>query len=391
MRKHISFIFLIALILASYLFISAQDTSKILKFSHKKHVKDEGMDCTDCHTTIAMSTKANERNFPTMDICANCHDVEDKNNCTLCHVDMNNLGPLPNPVRTYFFSHKEHITDNKIACEKCHAGIENSETGDEKYIPTQKICNSCHNGLTATMDCFACHPEDMKFRPDSHIPTWSREHMVLVRSGNADCAHCHTNNYCQECHEPTDLLSTKILPNNFYPPFSPEAAGKQSMVLKAVHDLNYRYIHQLDASDKKESCTTCHEASAYCDECHSNGGTTAQFRPPWHGGPDWGAIAFGVGTGGGRHAALAKRDIERCAACHDIQGADPSCLLCHIDLDGIKNTDPRTHGSGFANRFGGDSDFHHDAGAVCFMCHVNTSQPGVGFCGYCHGSEKGEH
>ena len=59
MRKHISFIFLITLILVSYLFISAQDTSKILKFSHKKHVKDEGMDCTDCHTTIAMSTKAN--------------------------------------------------------------------------------------------------------------------------------------------------------------------------------------------------------------------------------------------------------------------------------------------------------------------------------------------
>jgi len=211
--------------------------------------------------------------------------------------------------------------------------------------------------------------------------------MVEVRAGTADCAHCHTNNYCQQCHESTDLISTKILPNNFYANFSPQADGKQTMVLKAVHDLNYRYIHQLDAAGKEKNCNTCHETSAYCGECHSNGGLSvnSQIRPAWHGGPDWGAIALGVGTGGGRHATLAKRDIERCAACHDVQGADPSCLLCHTDYDGIKNTNPRTHELGFSNRFGERSDFHNDEGAVCFMCHTRTNQPGVGFCGYCHG------
>jgi hypothetical protein len=385
MRKQISFVLVAMLIFAGYLFINAQDRSKILKFSHKQHVKEAEIACADCHTTIENSTKAEDRNFPAKEVCANCHDVEDEENCTLCHVDMDNLASFANPVRTYFFNHKKHVADEKFGCEKCHAGIENAEMGDGKFIPPRENCNSCHDGLGATMECMTCHRLDTQFRPDSHIPIWSREHMVQVRSGGADCAHCHTNNYCQQCHESTDLISTKILPNNFYANYSPQAGGKQTMVMKTVHDLNYRYIHQLDAAGKEKNCRTCHETSAYCSECHDNGGATNQIRPAWHGGPDWGAIALGVGTGGGRHAQLAKRDIERCAACHDMQGADPSCLLCHTDFDGIKNTNPRTHEPGFSNRFGEDSDFHNDEGAVCFMCHTRTNQPGVGFCGYCHG------
>ena len=26
-------------------------------------------------------------------------------------------------------------------------------------------------------------------------------------------------------------------------------------------------------------------------------------------------------------------DIERCQACHDIEGGDPTCIRCHIDTD----------------------------------------------------------
>lgn len=388
MRKQISFILIVILILTGYLFIKAQERSKILKFSHQKHVKDAEVACSDCHTTIESSTKAEDRNFPEKEVCANCHDVEDEENCTLCHADMDNLASFSNPVRKVFFNHKKHLTDGKIGCEKCHAGIENAEMGDGKFIPSQDNCNSCHNGLGATMECLTCHPLDTQFRPDSHIPTWSREHMVQIRSGSTDCAHCHTNNYCQECHESTDLITTKILPGDFYAPYSPQAGGKQTMVLKSVHDLNYRFIHQLDAAGKEKNCSTCHETSAYCGECHNAGGINSQIRPAWHGGADWGAIALGVGTGGGRHAELAKRDIERCAACHDMQGADPNCLLCHSDFDGIKNTDPRTHESGFSNRFGEGSEFHHDDGVVCFMCHTNTRQAGIGFCGYCHGTKN---
>ncbi len=390
MRKHIILILSGIVILSSFLFINAQDTpslSKSPKFSHQKHLKDGGMECSDCHASIAQSTKAEDRNLPGHDVCQNCHDVEDDKNCTYCHVDEENLQPWPTPDRKFYFNHQVH---SSMGCEKCHAGIEEVDTGAGRFIPSQQSCNACHNGLVATMECLECHPLTTQFRPDNHVPAWSREHAVHVRAGISDCGHCHTNNYCQECHESTGLISTKIVPQSYYPNYAPHLKGQETQVIKSVHGLNYRFVHQLDAAGKEKDCQVCHETSSYCGQCH-NSGLNAQMRPAWHGGPDWGAIALGVGTGGGRHAELARRDIERCAACHEVQGADPTCLMCHTDFDGIKHTNPKTHGSGFANRFEEDSNFHHDDGAICFTCHTNTRKAGVGFCGYCHGYKKEDH
>jgi hypothetical protein len=37
-------------------------------------------------------------------------------------------------------------------------------------------------------------------------------------------------------------------------------------------------------------------------------------------------------------------------------------------------------------RFDSEGPWHEDAGYFCYQCHVSTASPGVGFCGYCHGS-----
>lgn len=389
MKRTFGFLIIVTFIFSSYMLTQSgekQSRSDILKFSHKLHIEDAGMACSDCHGMVSESEKADDRNFPEKDICATCHDVNSEDNCTLCHVDMENLQSFENPKRSYFFNHKVHVTTEEMGCESCHSGIEKVDMGDGAKIPSQENCNTCHNGLKATMECLVCHSMETQFRPDSHVLDWQREHTVEIRAGGADCAHCHTNNYCQECHESTDLISTKILPDDFYATYSPHADGEKGLILKTVHDLNYRFIHQIDALGKEKDCRTCHEASSYCGECHTSGANEG-IRPAWHGGPNWGAIALSIGSGGGRHAELARRDIERCAACHDVQGADPTCILCHADLDGIKHTDPKTHESGFSNRFGEGSEFHNDEGSVCYMCHVNTHQAGLGFCGYCHGGK----
>ena len=90
-------------------------------------------------------------------------------------------------------------------------------------------------------------------------------------------------------------------------------------------------------------------------------------------------------TPGSDHAILAKRDIERCASCHDVQGADANCILCHSDPDGVKGTNPKTHVSGFLNDSNGD--WHTDGASVCYDCHSNSNTAGIGFCGYCHGAK----
>ena len=386
MRKQVIILIFCAILFVGFVSQQNQDRAKILKFSHETHAKEAEMACLDCHALAEKSEKAGDRLLPEKDVCANCHEVEEEENCTMCHVDMDNPESFENPVRKISFNHKKHVTDEKIECENCHPKMAAIGMDNGEKIPGREKCNSCHNGLAASMECLICHSTETQFRPDNHANNWSREHMNEIRAGGADCAHCHTNNYCQQCHESTDLISTKILASDFYSPLTPQLAGKQTLILKSVHQLNYRFIHQLDASGKEKDCRICHETSTYCAQCH-NIENNPGIRPAWHGGSDWGALALAVGSGGGRHAELARRDIERCAACHDVQGADPTCLMCHTDFDGIKNTDPKTHESSFSNRFDQGSDFHNDEAAICFTCHTNTNQAGLGFCGYCHGGE----
>jgi len=162
----------------------------------------------------------------------------------------------------------------------------------------------------------------------------------------------------------------------------------KKMVLQNVHSLNYIFTHGFEARTKKSDCYTCHDQQTFCNDCHSGNTGGIRTKPKWH--TFGGFTTIGRGSGGGRHAQYAKREIETCANCHDTQGNDPVCTLCHVDNDGIKGTNPKTHDKDFS-KAGEDGIWHHDDGAVCFNCHVDigakTRKSGVGFCGYCHGKK----
>ncbi|HFE52500.1 MAG TPA: cytochrome C [Bacteroidetes bacterium] len=370
--------------------LAGQKRRDIIKFSHRFHLKEAGAECANCHPNALKSTKANDNLLPTMEQCGACHDVQDEKNCTQCHYSSEKLEPFESPARAFRFNHSTHLSTARLTCQNCHKGMDKIDYADGTRIPPRESCNVCHNGTVVSQECQLCHTTSVQVLPMNHTADWKHEHMVQVRSGNErDCAHCHTNDECQDCHENVNLMTSKLLPYQYFSAYRLSSRGARPLVVSKVHDLNYRYWHAIDAEGKKEQCNICHEASTSCVQCHTEASVAGAFlhRPAWHGGPDWGAIRGGVGTGGGRHAELAERDIERCAACHDVQGADPTCLMCHTDFDGVKGTDPKTHGSGFADRFGEGAVFHHDDGAVCFNCHVNTHQAGEGFCGYCHGKK----
>jgi len=111
------------------------------------------------------------------------------------------------------------------------------------------------------------------------------------------------------------------------PMYSPEAAGKGTTSSERVHEPNYKFTHGFDARSKRTQCQTCHEVQTFCADCHLDGAGVAggAFKPASHDQP--GFVTLG-GTGG-RHAQLARRDIENCMVCHDLEGRDPSCMLCH--------------------------------------------------------------
>jgi hypothetical protein len=262
-----------------------------------------------------------------------------------------------------------------MKCLDCHSGSDKVEYATPEHLPSMESCFSCHNSRTATNECEACHKETVSILPSSHkVADFKTDHKKFVRAGGSEnnCISCHSDDFCQQCHDATNL-------------FTPQTSGKQQLVLQRVHDLNYRYTHGIEAKAKSNDCYVCHDRQTFCTSCHISGAdiTSGSVKPEWHKGNDF--VTIGVGTGGGRHAKLAKRDIEMCMSCHDTEGADPTCLICHVDRNPGLGNDPKTHPKNYMKDVEGG--WHTDDGSVCFTCHINTRKAGVGFCGYCHGQK----
>lgn len=367
-----------------------QSNSELIKFSHSMH--NELVECSDCHTSVAESTSLTDRLLPNHDSCVNCHEVDNENECSTCHVN-ENYEALIQKESELIYNHKIHAL-LEINCTDCHKGLDKVDYSFEssEVYPSMEICSACHNEVKiASNACESCHISTFNLLPQNHRSNdYVRSHKFLAWEANANCMMCHNNTTCQECHVATTGITETNLPNDFYPPYSPrnsiDGSGQQ-VILKVHGDFNYRYSHGIDAKGKTTECQTCHQIETFCSNCHQSENrdfALGGIVPSSHLMPNFKTI--GVGTGGGEHATLARRDLEQCVSCHDVQGADPTCIYCHLDSDGIKGTNPKTHSAGFMKDVHGD--WHDNQGSICYNCH--TSQPsspaGIGFCGYCHGA-----
>lgn len=372
---------------------AGQDRSALIKFSHEFHIKEAGVGCQDCHDAAATSTMSSDNLLSKKANCQSCHEEQLQNNCTYCHTseDPATYVAFESPRRELVFNHAAHINDQKVACETCHQGLETMTLATEKSLPAMATCNTCHDNLTVSNDCETCHTNFAALRPKEHDRTdFATEHKQFARMQDATCMTCHTEESCQDCHVNPDLVETSESGSDLVSPRSSRLTANdraQGMALKKVHDLNFRFTHGIAASAKQSDCATCHSTREFCSACHMAGGDVnqPQFRPLTHQQANF--VTLGFGSGGGLHAQLARRDIESCASCHDAQGADPTCITCHLDSDGIKNTDARTHPRGFMATVRGD--WHSDPGSSCFVCHADPNANingtrGVGFCSYCH-------
>jgi len=359
---------------------------KYIKFSHTFHIDDLGVDCVDCHSAVETSAAASDNNLAHKDDCYACHDGDAAGNeCELCHYDPDNAVDFPNPAREILFNHQHHITlveEDGESCTKCHGGLENVDYATDENMPAMAACAACHDNTDAAQYCESCHTKLPALRPKSHNTVWIQRHDDAVRSTSEDCALCHSFNYCQECHDGARLAGITAGVSDKITPYAVQNWGVRNLILSRNHGLNYRYTHALEAKSKIERCQLCHETEDFCVSCHQSAFETG--KPQWHGGADWGAIAYGRGTGGGRHAQMAKRDIAMCASCHDANGEDPACLLCHMDRTPGRNNDLRTHSNNLYKGVRGA--WHGDDSYVCFTCHINANRKDPsGFCAYCHG------
>jgi hypothetical protein len=175
-------------------------------------------------------------------------------------------------------------------------------------------------------------------RPPSHDADFLSSHGARLAAGDAaDCASCHTEQSCTDCH---DGLVAPV----------------------SVHPIGWRVVHGFEATNDATSCTSCHTATRFCSSCHIESDLvslptrpappTLQAHPP-------GWMTPGSAT---HHGDEARANLMSCATCHT--GA--SCATCHATVN--------PHGAGFADR----CRRMLDAGApTCARCHDGVSAIGV--------------
>jgi hypothetical protein len=370
----------------------ADEKTNFVKFSHQKHVGDVGIECETCHKEIVDNEKLGDRVIPDHSACQSCHEEELGKKCTFCHYSDKPERIAPVPVRDLIMNHKKHVTERKVKCVECHVGIEKVQLASELGGPKMNACNTCHDGQLAVNQCENCHKNLTSLYPASHTAVdFKKGHKKYTRLNvmEAQCQSCHTENFCTQCHDGTNL--TKLSSIETIGMISPRTLGNDKAKVLAgqlVHDINYRFTHSVDAKAKSSECQTCHNTRTFCNDCHENGSRALGTMPASHNATGF-RFAGGYGSGGGRHAELARKDIEQCASCHDVEGTEPACVRCHSDPDGIKHKNPKTHVTGFMSTVHGE--WHSNPGATCYVCHTDpNARPrplgvhGRGFCGYCH-------
>jgi predicted CXXCH cytochrome family protein len=318
-----------------------------LIFSHSLHVDDQEIECAACHSDVSASTTVDNLNLPSMDACADCHDVEDDEMCGQCHRDPED--PLP-ALRTGLstpFNHQQHL-ELKVGCETCHDMSVGGDDGSlSQSMPGKSLCMGCHDGLRAHDECQLCHDTGTNLL-DIHPMGWRHQHAEEATRKPQWCQTCHQQeNYCVDCHRGDN----------------PDGN---------IHDLNYEYTHGLDAGIKESDCARCHDRRTFCNACHES----ENRMPLEHSTLGWRTD----------HGRAARSDVENCASCHEVDDLTCARAGCHGDADGIRGTDPRIHSSG-SSRLDSHGPWHDDMGHFCYTCHTNSDRAGVGFCGYCHGSE----
>lgn len=312
----------------------AKNNKSLIKFSHELH--SEMSDCESCHSGVTEAASLSGRLLPTKDNCAECHDVDDDENCNLCHYE-DVYEPLMESTSDIIFDHQFHLNGTEMECVACHKGLDEVEYSFEAEgaNPSMAVCFECHNDQSVAVNvCESCHIATANLIPDDHLKvSFMKDHKF--NATDESCVMCHDDTFCEACHVATSQIDEANTGTDFYAPYSPHryTDGVKQQNLARVHDFNYRYTHGIDAIGKSMECQTCHSVETFCIECHeSTGGDFALLGilPSSHRTP--GFVTIGFGTGGGEHAILAKRDIESCAACHDTPDADPVCMLCHTEL-----------------------------------------------------------
>lgn len=135
-----------------------------IAFNHAIHVKQEELECAECHRGARTEAWAG---FPDLKDCYDCHQEAEgdhpdepkvreyaKRGAQIPWVPVNrNEGHV-------FFSHRAHVAVAKMKCQECHGKIEDLTEPVSRPMPdlhSMDVCVDCHEERQASIECAACH------------------------------------------------------------------------------------------------------------------------------------------------------------------------------------------------------------------------------------------
>ncbi len=263
------------------------------EFSHKQHVIEEEIECADCHGAAEQSRSGLDNLLPARSVCLDCHEQEELGNFDRLYA-----------IDTYSekFSHQQHIAAD-VNCESCHSAVAQKTAAFPYVLPTMVECMECHEVNAVALACQTCHKPLENLRPISHTRNFLHNHGDQARmaamevSADMACAVCHSQQFCQDCHEGENLD-------------------------RFAHPLNYEFTHALEAQNKERECAVCHTERSFCVSCHRDNHVLPRNHTT-----GW---VNNFPNDGGRHSVEARNDLDACISCHE-QNAQAICQPCHAN------------------------------------------------------------
>ncbi|HBG04304.1 MAG TPA: cytochrome C [Geobacter sp.] len=195
----------------------------------------------------------------------------------------------------------------------------------EMQIPE---CNSCHKGEGVA---------------PNHDSDWVRNHRTLASKAGHNCAECHGQTMCLDCHQGGGI-NADLSVANFGRDYLPKS-----------HRSDFVTIHPIKALDNPQSCYRCHDQK-FCNACHARF-PQGNLRIKSH--LALGSVGQAYAPALNEHATEARRNLQSCQACHPDGDV---CIQCHAS--GSTNPHPR-------NWRAIKNNYRDKAGSrVCTKCHL---------------------
>uniref|UniRef100_UPI003217168E cytochrome c3 family protein n=1 Tax=uncultured Draconibacterium sp. TaxID=1573823 RepID=UPI003217168E len=168
-----------------------------IKFSHKVHAGDNGIDCMYCHTTAEQGKSAG---IPATNLCMNCHVlIREGTNSGKFEIAKivdavengkpvvwNRIHNLPDHV---FFSHAVHVGSGKLDCAQCHGAVEEMDIMKQESELSMGWCINCHRETEVDFKNNSYYEHHVKLHEE--LKSGERKKVTANDIGANDCMRCH--------------------------------------------------------------------------------------------------------------------------------------------------------------------------------------------------------